>query len=105
MLRLLASSGVFNEVSPGTFRQTPASDTLRLPRVLRLELELPRVLETGRSGIELAFGQLGPTTVPYCEGEELSRWLCRSARPVHTLVGGVTLVVHARDLERHKQCG
>jgi hypothetical protein len=45
-------------VSPRTFRQTPVSDTLRLLRVLRLELELPRVLETGGSGIELAFGLL-----------------------------------------------
>src|SRR5215831_3158158 len=35
VLRLVASSGVFNEVSPRTFRQTPASDMLRLLRVLR----------------------------------------------------------------------
>ena len=58
VLRLLASNGVFNEVSPRTFRQTPVSDTLRLLRVLRLNLELPRVLETGRSGIELAASHL-----------------------------------------------
>ena len=58
VLRLLASNGVFSEVSPRTFRQTPVSDTLRLLRVLRLNLELPRVLQTGRSGIELAFGML-----------------------------------------------
>ena len=41
VLRLLASNGVFSEVAPRTFRQTPVSDTLRLLRIMRLNLELP----------------------------------------------------------------
>jgi hypothetical protein len=48
VLRLLGSNGIFREVSPKTFCQTPVSDMLRVLRVL----------QTGRSGFELAFGVL-----------------------------------------------
>ena len=56
VLRLLASNGVFTEVSPGSFGQSPVSDTLRIFRALRACTQLPNILHTGRSGFELAFG-------------------------------------------------
>jgi len=56
VLRMLSAEGVFSEVSPQTFRQTPVSEVLRLFSGRRLFLQLPRILETGRTGMELAFG-------------------------------------------------
>jgi SAM-dependent methyltransferase len=56
VLRMLSAEGVFSEVSPRTFRQTPVSEVLRIFRGRRLFLQLPRVLETGRTGMQLAFG-------------------------------------------------
>jgi SAM-dependent methyltransferase len=56
VLRLLASNRVFTEVSPRLFGQSAVSDTLRIFRALRACTQLPNILQTGRSGFELAFG-------------------------------------------------
>jgi SAM-dependent methyltransferase len=56
VLRMLAADGVFSEVSPRMFRQTPASEALRIMRFRRLFLQLPRMLQTGENGMQLAFG-------------------------------------------------
>jgi O-methyltransferase domain len=56
VMRMLAASGVFSEMSPRIFRQTPTSGALRSFGQRRVLLELPTVLQTGRTGFELAFG-------------------------------------------------
>jgi SAM-dependent methyltransferase len=71
ILRLLAMSGFFSEVSEGVFGQTRLSDTLRSShasamraRVMGLGSQvwwdafgrLPETVATGRTGVELAFG-------------------------------------------------
>jgi SAM-dependent methyltransferase len=56
VMRMLASNGVFSEVSPRTFKQTAASDALRMFRARRIYLHVPAMLRTGRSAFDLAFG-------------------------------------------------
>lgn len=56
VLRLLATLGVFTEVAHGTFDRTDRSDMMRTWQVWRCFLELPRVVATGRTGMDLAFG-------------------------------------------------
>jgi SAM-dependent methyltransferase len=84
VLRMLASDGVFSEVSPRTFRQTPASEALRIFRARRLFLQLPGILQTGRSGMELAFG--------------MSLWEYLDAHPAESaLVNRVQAFLHVPD--------
>ena len=56
LLRMLAAHGVFTEVAERIFANTPVSSALRPGGVWRAFLEMPGVIGTGRSGLELAFG-------------------------------------------------